>query len=212
MFGIHWNDVDHERIDLDLSIINLDGEKFGWDGSYRDTDRTILFSGDMTSAPKPDGATELFYVQRQLQATFLLNVNYFNHSEYIEVPFSIMVAKEKLDNLEQNYMINPNNIVAVTNSKMREKQKVLGIIDITADGCKFYFSEFNIGRSITAHSNEYTKNSIKYLVSSYTNSISFNDILVKAGAIISNDKGECDIDLSLEKLEKDTIINLIKEE
>ncbi len=38
------------------------------------------------------------------------------------------------------------------------------------------------------------------------------ELLEKAGGILVANKNECDIDLSPESLEKDTIINLIKRE
>jgi hypothetical protein len=210
IFGIHWDNVDNNRIDLDLSTINIDNEKFGWDGSYRNSDRTILFSGDMTDAQKPSGATELFYVRKQLQNSFLLFVNYFNHDENIEVPFKIIVAKEKISSFGKNYMVNPNNIVSIANSKIKEKQKVLGFVKVTTKTSKFYFAEINLGQSISSSDNEYTKHTIKYFNNFFSNTISFNSILEKSGAIITRDKENYDLDLSPENLEKDTILNLIR--
>ena len=58
--GIHWTNTKKRRIDLDLSIIGVSG-KIGWDASYRSKERDILFSGDVTDAPAPRGASELFY-------------------------------------------------------------------------------------------------------------------------------------------------------
>jgi len=63
--GIHWNNVNRNRIDLDLSLLSVATGKIGWDESYRTEDRSILFSGDLTDADGLNGASELFYIRKQ---------------------------------------------------------------------------------------------------------------------------------------------------
>ena len=77
IFGIHWEDVNNNRIDLDLSLINCEHGKIGWDCSYRTDTGDVLFSGDMTDAPGDNGASELFYIQRQKAGSYILLVNYY---------------------------------------------------------------------------------------------------------------------------------------
>ncbi|MBA7553678.1 hypothetical protein ES705_46274 [subsurface metagenome] len=45
--GIYWENVKHNVVDLDLSLISPAG-KFGWDSRYRSDEGNILFSGDIT--------------------------------------------------------------------------------------------------------------------------------------------------------------------
>ncbi len=206
--GIHWDNVDNNRIDLDLSLISAEAGKIGWDAVYRTEDKSVLFSGDMTDAS--NGATELFYIKRQLKQAFILVVNYYNYNEEIEVPFDIIIAKEQVSNFEgTNYMVNPNNVKAISKTKISEKQKVLGLLITTKDECRFYFSETSIGRPITSSDTEYMKNARDYLVQFYSNTISFNDILIRAGAQIVESADDADIDLSPENIEKDTFIKLL---
>lgn len=210
IFGVYWEDVKEHRIDLDLSVINAEGTKYGWDANYRSGGATILFSGDMTEAHK--GATELFYVAKQDPNSLIMMVNYFNFSERVPVPYKIIVAKRKLNTLEQNYMVNPNDVACIAKSKIDTKQKILGLIVTTPDECRFYFSESDIGNSISSYRNDYTVHSRKYLFTFYSNAISLNELLELAGAEIVTEKSEdveIDIDLSPETLEKDTIINLL---
>ena len=168
-----------------------------------------MFSGDITSAPKPKGATELFYVKRQGMNSHILLANYFNYGDgYGEVPMKIIVAKEKVKNLSQNYMVNPNNVVSIAKTNINQKQKILGLLVTTTKECRFYFTETYLGLSISSSDNEFVENARNYLFDFYKNAISLNDILVKAGAKMV-DKEKCDIDLSQEALEKDTILNLI---
>jgi hypothetical protein len=57
-----------------LSLQNADG-KLGWDGSYRDGCNEIYFTGDLTDAPKPNGAAELFHIGSQARGSWLMNLN-----------------------------------------------------------------------------------------------------------------------------------------
>ncbi len=216
--GVHWEDLetpnkdtyydDNGRVDLDLSLVNIN-QKIGWDGDYRSEGCNTLFSGDMTAAPKPNGASEFFYIKKQKEDAFALMLNYFNYSESV-VPFKIIVGCETVKNFNHGYMINPNNVVVIANSKATEKQKLLGLLVTTPEECRFYFTETNIGNSITSYSDaEYVKQARKYMLDFYKNSIDLKDLLERAGAKIVDDQKKCDIDLSVETLEKDTIIKLL---
>src|SRR5438874_2551824 len=114
--GIHWENQNHHRIDLDLSIMSPEVGKIGWNGSYRTADRSILFSGDLTDAPRPKGASELFYIGKEARGVFIMFVNYFNYDEKVEVPFKILVAHEKPVNPQSHYTVDPNNIMALSNT------------------------------------------------------------------------------------------------
>lgn len=207
IFGVHWKNVGKHVIDLDLSLISLEHGKIGWDADYRSEGRDILFSGDMTYAPNPKGASELFYIKKQKKGTALLFMNYFNYDEKIPVPFDIIVAKELVKDFKKNYMLNPNNIVAKTTSKATTPQKLLGLLTTSKEECRFYFVESSIGQGITSSYNDYTEHARKYLTSFYENTINLRDILEEAGVKFVTDNP--DIDLSPEKLEKDTIINML---
>lgn len=207
VFGIYWDNVKGNRIDLDLAMMSND-EKIGWDGIYRNDNGNILFSGDITDAEA--GATELFYVKRQVKQAYILFVNYYNFDKEMEVLFKIMIAKEEVKDFKQNYMVNPNNIIAVTNSVIKEKQRILGLVVITTSECRFYFAETAIGVSITSRKSKYTEHSRKYLFDFYENTISLNDILMKSGAKIVREKEKADINLSPESLERNSILELIR--
>ena len=136
-------------------------------------------------------------------------LNYYNYDSEIKVPFKIIVAKEKVKNFRNNYMVDPNNIVSVAQSEISQRQKILGLLITTMKESRFYFVETSIGTSITARDSEVSKNSRKYLINFYKDSIELKDILLKAGAKLVDDKDKSDIDLSPENLEKDSILNLL---
>ncbi len=210
VIGIHWQNVKRRSIDLDLSLIPSKGGKIGWDASYRTEASDILFSGDMTDAGGPKGASELFYIRRQLKNSFIVFVNYYNFDSLIEVPFKIIVAKEMAKDFSSNYMVNPNNLLSIAESKMSKRQAILGLLVVTTSESKFYYAETSVGKSITSSISKPASLSRKYLLDFYENSISLNGILTDAGAVLTTSKNEADIDLSPEKLEKDTIIQLLQ--
>lgn len=210
IFGIHWCDVGSKRVDLDLSLIGV--TKIGWDGHYRSKDSSVLFSGDLTSAPRDKGASELFYVSKQDEGQYIVMVNFYNRYDTgnIDVPFEILVAKKHSEPFGRNYMVNPSNVIAIANTKISTEQRVLGLLVVDRDACRFYFAEINIGHSVTSYDAPYTTNSKNFLTSYYQDSILLSDILSRAGAEMVSDVGDVDIDLSPRKLEKDTILNLVK--
>jgi len=216
VFGINWHNVPGKAVDLDLSIISPTEGKIGWDSDYRTGTGSIMFSGDITDARGKNGATELFCVKRQKKEALILYVNYYNFSAEHEVPFKIVVAQERPVNWKQNYMVDPNNLVAMSNSKINQKEKVLGLLVTTFDECRFYFTETYVGNAITSSNTKLAEHSRKYLFGFYENAISLTDILERAGAIVytklllPGDFSEVDINLSPEALEKDTILNLLK--
>ena len=206
--GVHWTNTEIHRVDLDLSLMNIAEGKIGWDASYRTSDGKTLFSGDITDAPLPKGATEAYYIARKSDSAYLMVINYFNHKENESVPTKIFASAEKINNMK-NYMVNPNNVLGITDTVITDKQKVLGLIISTTKESRFYFVDVNIGKGITSTHNEYMEYTRKYLIDYYNKTISLNDMLVKAGAELVKTKEECDIDLSIETLEKDSILKLL---
>jgi len=207
VFGIYWQNQNY-RVDLDLSLLSADS-KIGWDSDYRTGARDIMFSGDVTDAPRPRGASELFFVERQRKQAFLMMVNFYNYSSKVKVPYKIIVANEAPSEVRENYMVNPNNVVAVAKSVIDQKQKILGLMVSKTDGNKFYFTESSVGNSITSRNGEMSNKAREYLVHFYENAISLREVLEEAGAKFVDDPEKADIDLSPENIEKATILELL---
>jgi hypothetical protein len=151
-------------------------------------------------------------VQKQDEGAHLVSMNYYNYIPGVSVPYKIMVAQEKTRNLNENYMVNPNNMIAVANSKIDVHQLILGFVTTNKENSRFYFVETALGKSITTFHSPQTSKSLHHMFNYYTDTIDLKDIFVKAGAImVSKDEYDavsCDIDLSPDKLERDTIIKL----
>lgn len=129
--GGHWFNSDTCRIDLDFHLNSVNGS-FGWNSGYRSSENDILFSGDMTDAPKPYGAVEAFRISSKVKDAYILSVNIYNISG--EVPFDLLFTKDITNECAFSRskdmisaVINPNNAIAPKlNLKVHEKEEVIG--------------------------------------------------------------------------------------
>lgn len=211
IIGIHWFNTPNKRVDLDLALVGLKG-KVGWDGAYRDDD--VLFSGDLTSAPRPKGASELFLIKKQIKEDKIMTVNYFNYwkDDEDEVEASIVVAHDKpKKSFSRGYLLNPNKVLGNAKINITRKQNVLGLVTCVDNENRFYFANVNIGNTISSYRNDSMIKTEKYFVNMVKSSLDLKSLLEKAGAKIVTEKPEKDefIDLSPEAINKTTFINLL---
>lgn len=211
--GIHWcNPFPGDSIDMDLSAIGVSG-KTGWDGDYRSDENQLLFSGDVTDAPAPNGATELFYIKRGITEPKVLMVNFFNFRSDMQVPVKLLVAKESPENFGSNYVINPANMVCSAEILVTQKQSVIGLIANVDGENRVYFANVSVGNSISPQGNSaVATHSRNYLYYSMVGSLDFREILEWAGANVVEKKPEENedfLDLSPTSLQKTTLISLM---
>lgn len=209
--GVHWFNKGESYVDLDLKLQNVDSI-FGWDQNYRSNSEEVYFTGDITSAPRPNGALEAYYVGERSDSSYLFVVNNFTYGRCGKdnnVKFDIIIDNPKGDRVDKNYIINHNTVEAKINSEMNESKKVIGLIKDFEGEKRFYFTDFSIGKGITSRQTEEMNNAYKYL-DNYTKSAEkLEPMLRMAGAIIVDDKEDCDIDLSIESITKESIIELL---
>ena len=250
IFAVHWNNLEPQesiknkagrdcdsRVDLDMHMMNS-SRQFGWNTSYRDERSQILFSGDVTSASAPHGATEAYFISHKLkEAAYLITLNDFNgHNR--PVPYEFIVASDDVasSSFSRDYMVDPNKIIYKFNFSVKpeSRQAALGLVKASADCTRFYFQNFGVGASgaVTVR-NDYTVGAYNYLNRFNEIQVKLNDLLVAAGAKIvrtptvktqvaelaTDEKGNqkailvekeipADIDLSIENIDKSTIIEL----
>jgi hypothetical protein len=207
LVGIHWENIGHRRIDLDLSMVAI-GEKVGWDARYRTSKADVLFSGDMTDAA--GGATETFFIGKQPEKAFLVLVNYYNY-DGSTVPYKIFVARALGGKfgLPKNYTVDPNRVILTSPSTIDKQQRVIGLVVADKDEIKFYFAEAVVGRSITSRDSESIHHTRQYLRDFYENPISLRSVLTAAGAELVDDLDQADIDLSPEAVDKNSFLEIL---
>ena len=206
VYGVYWKNISketmahsfygeqtlvksQERVDLDLKQMNK-SEIFGWDASYRSTYSDILFSGDMTDAPLPTGASELFYVGKNYgNGAFLITLNNFTNSENrADIPFEFVIAKATNKPSQRvYYALDPNNILEKLDMVVEKDcgTKVVGFITIS-NTIRFYFNDFSAGANVRSSSrNEITMGAFDYLQSYSKTQLKLRDVLKDAGAILT---------------------------
>lgn len=205
IMGVWWSNVSHHRVDLDLSMSNISG-KIGWDGAYRGND--TQFSGDITDAP--NGATEVFRIGDKAQGLWLVNLNYFNYTD-VKVPYKVFVGSDS-GAISGHYLVDPNKLKMVVNSEFDgDRQKALGIIYADEKTRRFIFSETVFDNLRSSKHTDYSQYALDYIKSYYSDVIDLGKIISMAGGVVVTEvpeEGEY-IDLSIEALDKTTIIDLL---
>lgn len=199
--GIYWENS-WGATDLDLSGINVGG-KVGWNSSYNQGGE-LMFSGDITNAP--NGAVEYLYANNGLKNdTIVMNNVYYGHDNST---FKLIVGQG--DNIDNKYMMNPENLILDIKTETVQSNSVLGLFLPQDDGTQcFVVLNFGGGTSMVSHKEELKT---KSLVQEWSNTLSLKELLIYLGAELleADDKDDATIDLALDSLEKDTLINIFK--
>ena len=91
--GVHWvNDPDESGCDLDLHA-HTPTRHFGWNSDYISGDGEIIYSGDMTNAPAPEGAAESFYINN-VNEPVILTLNAFRANKNKQFQFFMTEGKD----------------------------------------------------------------------------------------------------------------------
>ena len=240
IIGVHWFNLDNDRVDLDVHSMNMN-QSFGWNTSYRSDNGDIAFSGDVTDAPRPNGATELFMISKDCEETsFLLTINdYTQNSE--DIPFDLILASGKNAKIEKNFVIDPNRVIisipCLFEIGNKNYKTTLGLIKITKDTIEFHFNKYDMGSSIITSRTNVNKITYDYLDKYSQTQLTLRQLLTDSLVEICNEpysekleevkvvndegieeilykkvKEKVDYDLSLNVLDKTSIINMLTEE
>ena len=210
VFGIHWNNLENQRVDLDLKLIS---NKFniGWNTDYKREDK-LIFSGDMTDASLPNGASEYIYVDKTVDEGLLsLKVNNFNRTD--DVLFDIIVAKANKKDIKKNYIVDPNKIITKVPNVVIEKNQYehsIGSIMVGTKKLRLIFTDLVTSNNSISSEDYIEKILREYIAVDSEIRCRLKDYLKKAGAkIVYTNKEKVDIDLSINNLDKTTLINLL---
>lgn len=200
--GIYWKNEWGAR-DLDLSCVDVSGTKVGWNAHYTGQDSAIKYSGDITNAP--NGAAEYMNVSNTLtRATLLLNNVYSGDAD---CKYKIIVGKGA--NMTAKYMQDPSKVWVDEHAQSIKQETIVGMF-LPEEGEKVSFVMLNtaIGCANASSGTEHTEQFNNALVEQYTNQFTLNLLLEYVGFELTDDAEECTIDLSLNKLERDTFVKL----
>lgn len=216
--GIYWETSDGAD-DIDLSGISRTN-KYGWDSDYYSNEKNICYSGDKTSAR--NGAAEYLYVNESLNLVefepILLSANTYRGNEE-GVTFKLILGVG--DNYNYDYMMNPNNLIFNEKVTTVNKSSICGLIQKESDNQMSYtVMFFSNGSSAVSYSGGCFESIRKSIVEQWANSLSLKTVLEELDFNVIHEKFNLvdglnqdvhiDFDLSMNKLTKDSFVDLFK--
>ena len=200
--GIYWKE-EWGTHDFDLSVLNIDGIKVGWDSRYYSDNQDVVYSGDMTSA-RPE-ATEIMLFKKGATDGSVM-VNRYNGRDGSK--FRFFGGVEPNMKLRRNYMVDPNFIKFSADVVSDTVEQTIGLLN---DG-RFYVMALGSGNSIVSFHKGSKQNERYYAsVLKARSYLKLNYILSDAGFIDVDSVEELPKDaqiLDLTQMSRDTLINL----
>ena len=200
--GIYWRE-EWGTNDFDLSVLDLNGNKIGWNSSYYTQNQDIVYSGDMTSA-RPE-ATEIMLFKKGAPNGSVMVNRYCGRDGS---KFRFFGGVEPNMRLTRSYMVDPKFIKFSADVVSDTTQQTIGLL---GDG-KFFVMALGSGNSIVSYQKGSTQNERYYAsllkAKSY---LKLEDVLPLAGFIDVDSVEELPEDaqvLDLTQMSRDTLITL----
>ncbi len=201
--GVYWENAWGAQ-DIDLSGLNIGG-KIGWNSKYSQGDGNLMYSGDITDAPK--GAVEYLYANNGLKAPTLIKSNVYYGSNNCN--YKIIVGKG--DEINYNYMMDPNKLFAEVKSQSIQRQTILGMLIPEGKRQSFVLLNFGAGQTRVSGNSEISTLATKALYQQWNKSLMLSQVIELLGGKITPHKSNADYDLSIDKLEKGRFMKLFVE-
>ena len=192
VIGVHWVNLANHRVDLDMKLLNKT-EHYGWNAAYYSNSGDIVFSGDITSAPAPKGATEVFLISPKLSTkSFLLTLNDFTQCKE-EIPFELFIASYPYDEYDKYYTLDPNCMEVLLHNKFDNTDKskptptlTLGYVEITDNEISIQFKNFETIKGRVNKPDEVNKRVYEYTDLYSKVQLTFNELIKDCGGKIMN--------------------------
>ena len=202
IIGIHWRNQNGERVDLDLSAVDMKG-KVGWNADYYTLKRDIIFSGDITDAR--DGANEYLFFKNVNRPKVVL-VNRYTHHQG-DTNMDIIIASSNTAPSE-NEILDDKKVIATASTVCDEKQKTLGVVYPTDDGPIFVLIDKYIGKKMTVATNEDSEIMIDAFMNGYIYMDEYSTAY-NATAITEHDRALMGaVDLTNKVVSKSTMLDI----
>jgi hypothetical protein len=185
IFGINGFGDDGAQ-DLDLSYMDLKGNKMGWNSSYYNEERSIVYSGDVTRA-NPE-ACEYMFCKKGL-ADGVIYVNAYCAKPDSKYRFFIGQTN---DDFTVSRETPSENMIDFSAPMSITGEQCVGFY---VDG-HIYFSDLNQGNNRVSSTSRRMIETIEHFVSTKDSFVYWDEILTLAGCKIVVDDEECDVDLS----------------
>jgi hypothetical protein len=213
IIGAYWHNDWSSVRDYDLSLIDKDGKKIGWNSHFYDETKNIIFSGDMTNAPH--GANECIYMKNIKDGIFNYSMNIYSNDPYSrnEKKFKFFIANGTENDVQvvKSYsMVEPKNVIFDAEIISQYNNEIIGFIKDN----EFIFQRIANGNSIVSSDSDYTRRMRNYYNDNINFYIPLKELLSMAGFVEVTDEmieenPDLEIKYDLSNLSKDSIIELL---
>lgn len=198
VFGINWFGADGAR-DLDLSYVDLNGRKIGWNSCYYDSEydrKNIIYSGDMTWAD-PEACEYMFC--KDGMENGLIYVNAYDARENSK--FTFFTGQTDEDFVVTKGTVS-NDII-----DFRAQMTITGesFVGFYIDG-NIYFSDLNSGSCRVSSFSSKSRDVLQYFIDTKDTFLYWDELLKDAGFTIVP-HGDCDVNLA--DADPSTMISLL---
>lgn len=200
--GVYWRNEWGTR-DFDLSVLDLNGCKIGWNSAYYNDSRNIVYSGDMTNA-SPEASEIMLFKAGAKDGSIM--INRYNGNDGSK--FRFFAGVEPKMKLTRNYMVDPKFVKVSADCISDSREQMIGLLN---DGT-LYFMTLGSGTSIVSYNRHASTNERFYATALKAKSyLPINGVLSLAGFVDVDTVEELPEDatvLDLTQLSRDTLINL----
>lgn len=230
VFGIQWSDP-LKKYSNKIYLNYEEAPMFG----YQSTDyyrlwrrqriqrwRHNLYHEKGRIVDSQDKEADVFFVDKKIKNNFdLVSIEYYDwkfDSDKIEIPFAFFIGNgnwrqlsEDLRKGSKEYLFRCPPLLTNIPNKLAGSYKPLGFLESNKKGNKtFWFSGSRIGDCMDGRWGGMYLQAIPAIRAVFNSCLKLKDILQQAGAIFEKKEDEeWDVDLSLEKMKKETILSLI---
>jgi hypothetical protein len=203
--GIYWEG----NVDLDLRADAV-GDSVGWNANYRSgvtldsksfskSFKGVGHSGDVTSAP--NGATEYLYYN-EIRSPYSIKNSLF--SGEIGQSFKLIIGGG--NDITKNYVIDPAKVLFTASMTMIQKEMTIGVLVPAEQGANFYLLSSGSGNLRVGRDNEVSQIARQAMMDKALHSLRLSNLIKPEQLALTPQ--EADIDLSGDRLAKDSFFNL----
>jgi len=217
MCGVHWENErignTENRVDLDLHASNM-SESIGWDSSYYNDNKQIIFTGDMTDAPrKRGGASEIVYIDESTdEVELLFTLNYFNsYEEDFDFPCHLLLGYTHTISNNRNAkkaIVEAGKLCAYIPFTIHKRNNMIGFLKKNGDEAQFTFMNLAYGDDISYRKAEHQKTMLDYFHKQVQTQLRLKDILALSGAVLVDNPMDADIVLDLQTMGETSILDM----
>ena len=220
--GVHWENIlvngREDRTDLDLHL-NSRSVNCGWHLQCSEeyevlrTEAKILFSGDVTDAPRrKGGASEVYFIGEGIRdAALLVNLNNFTRNG--PCPFRLILEGTDAAQISRKSLLGRAIDLAIPLT-IEGPSMTIGLIDCAGNGSKrFVFASGIMARSIVSSFGDASSGFTEHALACAASCLRLREVLALAGARI-NEKDEdagWDFDFSVQHASLDTFLRLLED-